>query len=254
MAPVLSRYIKRRIVNLANLGNRYTKITEILLQEDNFKVSRQAVSNTVTKFRNDNSLSSDRKSGRKRILTHEHLNFIDKSYEENDELTSVDLQKLILKNFGIEFSTAMIRIYQKKLGWTLSGPRYCQLIRVPNQIARYEFCQKLTEANDRLDDVIFTDESTIMLDKHGKIYFRKKGRLGKLKPKPKHPYKVDVWAGISKRGPTEILIFTGIMRNEFYAEILKNGLIPFIEKVYPDGHRFQQDNDPKHKSKILIIF
>ena len=189
-----------------------------------------------------------RKSGRKRILTEEHLNFIDKSYEENDELTSVDLQKLILKN-GIEFSTAMIRIYRKKLGWTLSGPRNCQLIRVPNQIARYEFCQKLTEANDTLDDVIFTDESTIMLDKHGKICFRKKGRLGKLKPK--HPYKVHVWAGISKRGPTEILIFTGIMRKEFYAEILKNGL---IEKVYPDGHRFQQDNDPKHKSKILIIF
>ena len=142
---------------------------------------------------------------------------------------------------------------RKKLGWTLSGPKYCQLIRVPNQILRLEFCEKLLEANDTLDDIIFTDESTIMLDKHGKICFRKKGRLPKLKPTAKHPYKVHVWAGISKRGPTNIMIFSGIMRKEFYIEILKNGLLPFINKVYPDGHRFQQDNDPKHKSKSLII-
>ena len=88
MAPVLSLYMKRRIVTLANLGNRFTTISKILLDEENKKVSRQAVAYTVHKFRISNSLSSVRRLGRKRKLTQEHLNFIDESYEKNDELTS----------------------------------------------------------------------------------------------------------------------------------------------------------------------
>ena len=50
------------------------------------------------------------------------------------------------------------------------------------------------------------------------------------------------------------MIFTGIMRKEFYVDILKDGLISFIEKLYPDGHRFQQDNDPKQKSRFFSNF
>jgi len=28
-----------------------------------------------------------------------------------------------------------------------------------------------------------------------------------------------------------------------------NALLPFLDTVYPDSHRFQQDNDPKHTSR-----
>ena len=66
-------------------------------------------------------------------------------------------------------------------------------------------------------------------------------------PKPKHPFSVMVWGGISKRGATKIIIFNGIMKAGFYQEqILGEGLKPFIESKYSDGHRFMQDNDPKH--------
>ena len=34
-----------------------------------------------------------------------------------------------------------------------------------------------------------------------------------------------------------------------YTEILDRYLVPFIRQVYADGHRFMQDNDPKHTSR-----
>ena len=41
-------------------------------------------------------------------------------------------------------------------------------------------------------------------------------------------------------------MFSGIMNATRYTDTLNAGLVPLLEDVYPDGHRFQQDNDPKH--------
>ncbi|KAK6188807.1 hypothetical protein SNE40_004908 [Patella caerulea] len=40
------------------------------------------------------------------------------------------------------------------------------------------------------------------------------------------------------------------MDAEFYRDhVLRDSLLPFVKNKFPDGHRFVQDNDPKHKSK-----
>jgi len=67
--------------------------------------------------------------------------------------------------------------------------------------------------------------------------------------RPKHPIKVHVWAGISLKGPTNIVIFEGIMDAELYVKIIKESHLPFIKEKFPVCHRFMQDNDPKHTSK-----
>ena len=38
------------------------------------------------------------------------------------------------------------------------------------------------------------------------------------------------------------------------AEILEKTLLPFIQEVYPDSHRFMAENDPKHNSNDAKVF
>ena len=49
-----------------------------------------------------------------------------------------------------------------------------------------------------------------------------------------------MWAGISLKGPTKIVIFEGMMDAALYVEILETGLLPFLEEKLPLGHRLMQ--------------
>lgn len=123
-----------------------------------------------------------------------------------------------------------------------------------NRKKRLVWCKEQLRAKEEFDDVIFTDESTIQLEQHSRLCFRKQRMARNLKQRPKHPIKVHIWGGISKRGATDVVIFTGIMNAERLATVFESGLLPFLRKYFPDGHRLQQDNDPKHSSFYIEDF
>lgn len=110
------------------------------------------------------------------------------------------------------------------------------------------------KANENFNDVMFTNECTIQLEHHSCLCFRKRFQPRLLKQRAKHPIKIHIWGGISKRGATNVIMFTGLINAERLCTVLQAGLVPFIRRVYPDGHRLYQDNDPKHASRLIEDF
>ena len=87
-------------------------------------------------------------------------------------------------------------------------------------------------------------QSAVQLESHQRHSYRKIGEPATLKPRPKHPLKLHVWAGISRRGPTPIVIFSGTMNAD-----LCNRVSSLLFGAHTLLHRLMQHNDPKHTSR-----
>ena len=59
----------------------------------------------------------------------------------------------------------------------------------------------------QLNNVMLTDECTVMMENQSKITFHSKWEQQRVKGRPKHPVKVHIWARICKQGPTRLMIF-----------------------------------------------
>ena len=194
------------------------------------------------------------RSGRRSKLTERVKELIEEKMQNDDETTVKELALLIQSECGLCVSFRTILKGRKLLGWTSRGAAYCQLIRQANKEKRLKWAQE--NLHDEFTDVVWSDETTVQLETHRRFCCRKKGKGQKprYKPRPKHRIKLHVWGGISYRGTTRLCIFDGIMNAELYVEILKECLVPFLNQTYPDGHRFMQDNDPKHTSRHAQAF
>ncbi len=242
----IPKFLRLKCVRLRKDGLTYPQIQQRIQLEDERTVSIPSMSRIYKKFTETGSVDDRRRCGPPRCLGPAEREKLDARMEEDDETSARDLQTHLNTP---NTSTSTICRERRRLGWIRGSTRYCQTVRKVNQEKRFVHCARVLAKEDTFDDVIFTDECTVQLESHVSLCYRRKGSAPKLKPKPKHPYKVHVWAGVSRRGTTELCIFTGKLNSIGYQGILEECLLPFIQKKYPEGHRFMQDNDPKHTSR-----
>ena len=114
--------------------------------------------------------------------------------------------------------------------------------------------QKAAKNWSRIFDVIFADECTVQLEQHGQICFCKRLQSRILEQREEHPIKMHIWGGISAKGATHLVMFTGIMNAVHLGAVYEAGVLPFIQERFPDGHSLYQDNDPKYSSKDIERF
>ena len=219
-------------------------------------VSKKSLHLQLKKYKTTGSVADRRTVRPPRKLREEHYRFIDDCVASDDELTAKKLRDKLLERFpSLNVSLSTMKRAHMELGWTAKRTRYGALVSEANQEKRVVWCNERMETSDMdFDDVVFSDECTVQLESHRRVMFYKKSQPVRYKMKAKHPPKVNMWAGISSRGATNVVVFTGTLTATRYVDILKAALIPFLDEVYPDGHtcRFQQDNNPKHTSRIIL--
>ena len=249
-----SEYVRNRILSLANFNKSPTEIVRILSAE-NIAVVRSTVSRIIQRSREkEEGRQREDRRGRPAKATSPVKRKIDEVYRNDPEVTASELRNVLENELpDLRIGVSTIKRARKAAGWVCTKTRYCQMVREVNKMKRLEFCLKVIEGNDDFGNVIFTDESSVEIERSTTTRFRKVGEVYKPAPKPKHPLKVHVWGGISKHGPTELVIFEGTMDAVLYCQILETSLLPFIRNTLP-CHRFQQDNDPKHTSRYAKNF
>jgi len=102
--------------------------------------------------------------------------------------------------------------------------------------------------------MIFSDKTTIRLNSVKELVWNLPGKKKAVRT-VKHPIKVNVWGCFSARGFGRVVCFNENLNANLMCDIYKYGLLPTARKQF--GHdstlwKLQEDNDPKHTSKLAI--
>ena len=254
--PLLDLNSSRKVILLHNAGNSIKSIEDHLKGEGTV-VTRRSLLHLVKKHQETGMYKDLFRRKRDKKITEEMDFAINNELEANDKATARQLRNTLMEKYprlNVSLSTFKRKRKRKQLGWVCIRPHYCQMIRELNKVKRVVWCKEQRRVKEDFSNVVFTDECTIQLEHRGRLCLRKQFYPRKLKPRPKHPLKLHVWGAISHRGAPSIVMFTGTMYAIRFGEILDASLILFLSECFPDGHRFQMDNDPKHLSQYIADY
>ena len=108
MPTKLSSYYRERIIALWNEGANVSAIVRALYEEGR-NITRGTVRRWI--FRWEQDLQDDFRKGRPSKITSEISEYLERRLEEDDETTSVELQRVVVRKFGADISAASIRRY-----------------------------------------------------------------------------------------------------------------------------------------------
>jgi transposase len=216
----------------------------------------KTVGHWIHHYKNAGSVEDKRRSGRKR-KTDENtdINIINTAKEEK-----FTTPKRIKRELQLTVSAHTIRRRLDEAGLFGRVARKEYPFTAEHIRKRLSFGNGYANWTDaQWDTVLFADETHIEMGPHGQVWVQRP--LGAaLDPqymtnKLPHPDRVTLWACFSGRGLGDIDIFTDMLNAKKMKAILRAHLFPSANRLFPEGAWwFQQDNDPKHTSKLVTTW
>lgn len=245
----LSEDLRRKIIEANRSGLRQVEISTV------FNLHKSVVSKTISNFKTRNSLKSIKKSGRPRKTTKKIEMVIKKIAQAHPHKSA---NQVLCELPGVNISSKTVQRRLREAGLFSRRAAKKPFISKKNQKARLNFAKKYLywSVND-WRKVLFSDESKFNIFGSDGIRWVHRPEGKRFNPKytratVKHGGgSCMVWGCFSAYGTGPLHIIEGTMDRFVYLDILKNVMLPFAEDNLPLAWIFQQDNDPKHKSKII---
>jgi hypothetical protein len=182
--------------------------------------------------------------------------------ENNRQLVPKQLQKLLKQRYNVDLGLTQIR--QRLIQAGLHGAVCVKkpLLKPKNKLKRLVWALRHKDWTvEKWKTVMWTDEKKFELfnGKRRTICRRRKGeplREDTVQGTVKHGGgSIMVWGSIGNNAPGKIAKIDGIMEQTKYLSILSNEAIPSGNASFQGGQWiFQQDNDPKHNSKLCKTY
>lgn len=251
----LSADLKRRIIRFHNGGKTYGDISKRL------DIPRSTVFSIVKKFKQHGTVEALPGRGRKPKLSVRTERKLCREVNINPRVKlDVIVEKLAAE--GTSVSKRTIQRCLNKNGLHSRRPRRTPLHKPCHVAARLNFARGHLDKEEVFwDRVLWSDETKIELFGHNDVkrIWRKNGEAFLPKntvPTVKHGGgSVMFWGSFSSSGTGKLVVIDGIMKSDDYIAILDENLKVSARNLGL-GKRwvFQQDNDPKHKSKATTAW
>lgn len=203
------------------------------------------------------SLKNKKRSGRPRKTTKTEDRYIKILSKKNRRLTAPEIRAELnnSRTDPISVSTVKARLAEANLHGRVAARK--PLLRTKNKVKRLEWAkQHRSWTIEDWSKVLWTDESKFeIFGTKRRIYVRQSAEEKMLEnclvPTVKHGGgSVMVWGAFSSSGVGDLIRIEGILNKERYKSILQRNAIPSGQRLIGEGFTLQQDNDPKHTSKV----
>ena len=218
-----------------------------------YNVAKSTVSKTVKSFGSRDCYKTNHRGGRPRKISQRLDRIIVKELKKDPFLSSTKLtEKLELQ---ISNRTVRRRANDAKLFSRIPAKK--SLTSFKNRKLTLAFAEAHQNWTvDQWKNILFSDESKYNLfgsDGKKRVWRPKNTRFNTkyTKKSVKHGTSAMVWGCFLALGTGLIHKVNGIMDRFVYKDIMEDVMLPHTEWEMPLKWIFQQDNDPKHKSKVV---
>lgn len=252
MARHTQIHIRERVIKFSKDGKSSREIASLL------SIGKSTVNDIITKYRAGYGLEDRPRSGRPRKTSKKVDRVIKRKSTADVKKTAAEIaRELQDENLAdVSRSTVTRRLHDVELFGRIGIKK--PLISKKNKKARLQFAKD--HKNWTVEDwkkVAFSDESKFNLfGGDGRQYVRRPvGTRNNVRyqiPTVKHyGGSVMIWGIFSAQGVGPLVEINGTMNAAIYRDILDKNLLTYAEEKMPQDWIFQQDNDPKHTSKLL---
>ena len=248
----ISHEIKQLVVDLKREGHRNCDIQRLL------KISESTIRSIWKKFISTGNIENMPRSGRPRKMTKRAESRLLRLVRKNRQLPLRDITNDFNEGGEVQVHHKTVQRILHKNKIFRRVIRKKMVVRGVNRKKRLSWClarRRWTVEND-WRQVIFSDESQIVIGQNNRVYVWRSANEA-YRPEcmclqVQRKVSVMIWGCVTLHGVGTLCKVNGNINAVKYQEILENNLWPVLTRHFLNRpYRFQDDNAPVHRARII---